>query len=259
MGDRDGSRVPSWDGSARSWRRYVREVVWFVQSTKVSQRRHVATKLIACLTSSARLLAMSWPQSEFDHDRNVISYLQKLARSPLVRRNLPNAAAIMSQYFSFKRHPGEGISAFLVREVLNYEEFSEALLRLKEEKSGVDPSSYTFGLEEIIRRGESEEWWANNWRRSYPAAEETQDAAPAEDGPASAAGSPVRSGSRPRDDGYVPVSQRSDQGDPVRDGSEHMLSSHDSFIMDVLRGWRLLVAASSTQDEWRDVLSSTGN
>eukprot|EP00438_Fugacium_kawagutii_P003117 Skav222832 [mRNA] locus=scaffold1338:43482:51341:- [translate_table: standard] len=265
MGDRDGSRVPSWDGSARSWRRYVREVVWFVQSTKVSQRRHVATKLIACLTSSARLLAMSWPQSEFDHDRGVISYLQKLARSPLVRRSLPNAAAIMSQYFSFKRHPGEAISAFLVREVLNYEEFSEALLRLKEEKNGVDPSSYTFGLEEILRRGEAEEWWSSGWGRSYP--EEAGDSGEAEEGaapagPTSPAGSPDRGSSSPRDDGYMPVSQRSDQGDGGYDAAAHgaePLSSHDSFIMDVLRGWRLLVAASLSQEEWRDVLSSTGN
>ena len=33
----------------------------------------------------------------------------------------------------------------------------------------------------------------------------------------------------------------------------------DSFILEVLRGWRLLMAASLSADEWRDVLSSTGN
>ena len=33
----------------------------------------------------------------------------------------------------------------------------------------------------------------------------------------------------------------------------------DSFILDVLRGWRLLNAASLSQDEWRDVLSTTNN
>ena len=33
----------------------------------------------------------------------------------------------------------------------------------------------------------------------------------------------------------------------------------DSFILDVLRGWRLLVAASLSPDEWRDVLATTGN
>ena len=33
----------------------------------------------------------------------------------------------------------------------------------------------------------------------------------------------------------------------------------DDFILDVLRGWRLLQAASLTLEECRDVLSSTGN
>ncbi|CAK9007573.1 unnamed protein product [Durusdinium trenchii] len=37
------------------------------------------------------------------------------------------------------------------------------------------------------------------------------------------------------------------------------LGPMDSFILDVLRGWRLLVAASLTNDEWRDILASTGN
>ena len=30
-------------------------------------------------------------------------------------------------------------------------------------------------------------------------------------------------------------------------------------MLDVLRGWRLLVAASLSADEWRDILASTGN
>ena len=32
-----------------------------------------------------------------------------------------------------------------------------------------------------------------------------------------------------------------------------------TFILDVLRGWRLLLAASLSADEWRDILASTGN
>ena len=64
--------------------------------------------------------------------------LRKLAQSPLVRRSLPNAAAIITQYFQFKRMPGEPIIAnFLVRETLGFEEFQEALLRLREELHGL--------------------------------------------------------------------------------------------------------------------------
>ena len=33
----------------------------------------------------------------------------------------------------------------------------------------------------------------------------------------------------------------------------------DTFILDVLRGWRLLVAASLSSEEWRDVLATTTN
>ena len=38
--------------------------------------------------------------------------LQRLASSPLVRRSLPNAAAIMSEYFNFRRRPQEHIGTF---------------------------------------------------------------------------------------------------------------------------------------------------
>ena len=41
--------------------------------------------------------------------------------------------------------------------MLTYEEFQQTLLRLKEERSGVDPSTQD-GLEEIFRRGEEAEW-----------------------------------------------------------------------------------------------------
>ena len=66
-----------------------------------------------------------------------------------------------------------------------------------------------------------------------------------------------------RGDGYVPVPTQAvasvDRPEVASPKSDYGLSVHDSFILDVLRGWRLLVAASLTQEEWRDVLSSTGN
>ena len=109
-------------------------------------RRYLATRLISKLTGTARLLAMSWSQSEFDTEDGVAKYLRKLAMSPLVRRSMSNAAAIMNQYFAFKRYFNEKVSDFLVRETLGFEEFQEALIRLKQERSGVDPSKRTFGL-----------------------------------------------------------------------------------------------------------------
>ena len=134
--DRDKFSVPTWDGAARGWRRYIREVAWYVQSTAPYKRRHCAAILISKLTGPARLLAMSWPMTVFDQEDGTRLFLQKLARSPLVRKSLPNAAAICQQYFSFRRSAGESIGNFLVRETLVHEEFVEAILRLYEEKAG---------------------------------------------------------------------------------------------------------------------------
>ena len=66
--------------------------------------------------------------------------LQCFAASPLVRRLRPNAASTMSEYFSFRRKVNEPIAQFLLREALGFEEFQEALIQLKEERDGRDPS-----------------------------------------------------------------------------------------------------------------------
>ena len=91
--------IPSWDGSAKTWRKYTREVAWWVQSVPTHKRRYCATKLVSKLSGSARLLAMSWPLAMFDHPDGTRDLIKQLASSPLVRQTLPNAAAICSQYF----------------------------------------------------------------------------------------------------------------------------------------------------------------
>ena len=230
-----------------------------MQATKVGQRRHLATRLIARLSGSARLLAMSWPQSELDNDRGVLIFLRKLAASPLVRRSLPNAAATMSQYFGFRKRQNETISEFLVRETLSYEEFQEALIRLREERSGTDPSLQDFGLEAIFRRQEEEDAQWNrwrNWRDSHDAGAE-----PAAE--ASADADATETGERPdaATDGCqrVPLVSEPDLSPQSNVAPEHGMNSADSFVLDVLRGWRLLQAATLSRDEFRDVLSATNN
>ena len=138
---RDSTTVPSWDESARSWRRYTREVSWFVQfvqATSINKQRYCASKLISRLAGPARLLAMGWSGTRL--------LLQRLASSPLVRKMLPNAAAICQQYFSFNRSPQESIGNFLVRETLVHQEFVEAIIRLHEEKLGVSQHQRDYGL-----------------------------------------------------------------------------------------------------------------
>ena len=128
--------VPTWDGDPRGWRRYRREVAWFSMATKKEARKFIAPKLVTRLTGPARLLAMGWNQQDLEGKGGLQIYMAKLSESPLVRRKLPNTAAVMQQYFSFKRHGHEAIANFLVREALHFEEFVEALHLLKDEKDG---------------------------------------------------------------------------------------------------------------------------
>ena len=122
---------------------------WFLSGTKSNQRRYAAAKLISKLTGPARLLSMSWHRSDFDGEEGVTVMLQRLAASPLVRHSLPNAAAIMNEYFNFRRKLGESISQFLVRETLSFEEFQEALLELKDDRDGISPSQRAFDLPDV--------------------------------------------------------------------------------------------------------------
>ena len=294
--------VPTWDGAPKGWRRYCKEVAWYVRGNKQSMRKYLATRLISKLTGTARLLAMSWSQAEFDTEDGVTKYLRKLAQSPLVRRSMPNAAAIMSQYFSFKRYNNEKVADFLVRETLGFEEFQEALIRLKQERSGVDPSKRTFGLpapEERDRDDDLQDWWSpsqwdrwrqrggsrvedasdtSSWRRSrgYRRVSQEEDAPDADgDGlaeePAPSEGEhqgdPQESQAASPQAGHRDSAEAASQGgrresatpgpSPVAVGEEDELNVMDSFIINVLRGWRLLVAASLSPEEWRDILSAT--
>jgi hypothetical protein len=138
MAANDGKQpsIPTWDGQPTGWRRYVKEVNWMVRGTKPSERTLLASRLLPKLTGPARLLAMSWPPQLFDNSNGVQVLLDMLGSSPLVRKPLGNASATLDRYFSFSRTASETIGAFLVRESLAYEEFVEALRRLKEDGTG---------------------------------------------------------------------------------------------------------------------------
>ena len=262
MSERDSSgRVPTWDGQARGWRRYTKEVAWFVASTPVHKRRYVASRLISQLQGTARLLAMSWNRSEFDCNGGTLLLLRKLASSPLVRRTLPNTAAILQQYLSFKRRPGESMANFLVRETLGYEEFAEALQRLWEERNGIDQSEVNFGLP--LEEDSWDAWWYGDGHDGESnmdsnAGEGERDAEHVQPGDgdlqgdaSSATRGDVRAsaGSSPSHGhgGAPPLGPPSVHAVSVQAPSValHELSPTDSFIMGVLRGWRLLRLAST--------------
>ena len=275
MTERDSAgRIPTWDGQAKGWRRYTKEVAWYVSSTPVNKRRYVASKLISQLQGTARLLAMSWNRSEFDSNGGTLVLLRKLAASPLVRQTLPNTAAILQQYLSFKRRPGESMANFLVRETLGYEEFAEALQRLWEERNGVDPSEMNFGLPPE-EEDAWETWWYDDSYDNTAAPTTADDTAD----PPVHMGQPPAEGERSEDQQPSGVQEevRASMGSSPSHGrggppSVHSaaiqapstagvseLSPTDSFIMGVLRGWRLLQAACLNAEETRDILSTTQN
>ena len=83
--------------------------------------------------------------SYVDHPRGTRDLIKQLASSPLVRKTLPHAAAICSQYFS-SHHQNESMGLFLNREALGFAEFTEALERLYDEKKGVAQVDRDFGI-----------------------------------------------------------------------------------------------------------------
>ena len=208
----------------------------------------------------------------FDSERGVHLLLQRLAASPLVRKTLPNAAAICTQYFAFKRNPHESMSNFLVRETLVHEEFSEAIIRLHEEKVGVSQETRDYGLPPTTGREAEWSWWEDDegWRdEDYDAGEEGPagegdqpqgDGRPEPEG-ATPGGQPAATGSSPsrRDGGGSQVGSIAPEEEPKPAKAIDELSIADSFIMEVLRGWRLLQAAGLNAEEKRDILSTTRN
>jgi len=220
---------------------------------------------------------MSWSQREFDGEQGVTLLLRRLASSPLVRRSLPNAAAIMNEYFGFRKRPNETIGQFLVRETLGFEEFQEALLQLKDERDGIDPAERIFDLPELTGSLDDDDNWRHwqrrddwrGWQRwsdrgSEPdgeAAEHRPDAAEYEQVPQSETKSDPGRRSAPADPDPSPArsAHHTTSISPKKSVKPDPLSPMDTFILDVLRGWRLLVAASLSSDEWRDVLATTNN
>ena len=196
---------------------------------------------------------MSWRNADFDHVGGTKLYLQRLASSPLVRQSLPNAAAICQQYFAFRRQHGEAMHAFLVREALGYSEFIEALERLKDDKMGIEQHEKDFDLPEEYVTDEAElgedqpdpDDDDDRGDRARPSPSPTpRPAAGDTDG---SVGSPLRPPPRSTPSRHSAAVGPDDPG----------FSLADSFVLGVLRGFRLLQAAGLNADEKRDIVSAT--
>ena len=259
-------KIPTWDGQPKQWRRYVKQLCWYVQGTKPQDRPYLATLFCAELTGSARLLAMSWRDRVSEGKDGVLVFIRMMAKSPLERRSMRNANATFNQYFSFTRFQGETIASFLIREILAYEEFLEAIMTLKEQKDGVSADTKTFGLPIQVYPDDSasDNRW-NQWcyRHQCQQWEDQQAEADLDES----------------DEAYqerVRVHEESGTGQNlcsacgcIRDRQAQASSSDavradswyalDSFILETLRGWKLVTSACLHPDEHRHVLCSTQN
>eukprot|EP00439_Symbiodinium_sp_Y106_P064474 s3708_g10.t1 len=220
---------------------------------------------------------MSWSTLVLDSKDGVRVLLTRLAGSPLVRKSLPNAAAICQQYFSFRRNTAESIGNFLVRETLVHEEFVEAIIRLHEQKEGVSQDQRDFGLPPASDDWDDDSWNGSwgwwNYDDEYPYEEGDDEGLPPVDSPGArgdggpgptSEGTPVAAspGSSPShghstSGGRALTSTVGTQTNSATVVNE--MSVTDSFIMGVLRGWRLLQAAGLSAEEKRDILGATKN
>ena len=157
--------IPSWDGSARTWRKYHREVSWYVRPPPTHKRQYCAHRLVGRLTSPARLLAMSWTSVSFDHacwrNSRFLAQVGILSTGVAIAaqrsRDLPAVLQFQEQW-------RENTQSFLVREALCYAEFSEAIIRLYEEKNGIQqPWALDFDLPPDGDEWEQEESGRPHW------------------------------------------------------------------------------------------------
>jgi hypothetical protein len=191
---------------------------------------------------------MSWNQVDFKGKHGVKTLLNRLAESPLVRKNLPNTSAVLNQYFNYKRFPNETIANYLIRESLYFEEFNESLLALKEEQEGGLAQNLFDFSDSSSESGDEDDDESTKKSKGYQKVR-TSEPSPMGKMPA---GSTEGKPSPP--EGAPSVGHGSRASRPPLAPS---LSSTDSFILKQLRGWRLLSGACLTAEEWRAVLSST--
>ena len=159
------------------------------------------------------------------------------------------------------------MNSFLVREALGYSEFVEALVRLHEDKVGIKQHEKDFDLPDDDYES-YDDWWDDWYQQDWYESAPTTDGLPTETAPReTTAAEPTQvegSGGTPVNRRGVSTPSRRSVGVPSTDippGFEpfnvNEMTLGDSFVLGVLRGFRLLQAAGLTADEKRDIISTT--
>ena len=103
--------MPAWDGNPRTFNKYKTMVEWCVSGTRLADRRYIVGRLLPKLTGPAGILVSKWRAKDFENDNGAGTFLDRLGRTPLVRRALPDANAAMDRFLGdLARRPGETVS-----------------------------------------------------------------------------------------------------------------------------------------------------
>ena len=179
---------------------------------------------------------MSWPLACFDSHHGTRDLLRRLAGSPLVRQSLPNTAAICAQYFAFRRLPQEHEFVPHPRDLGVCRVFRDT----PQAEDQVDPDEPDAQPDET-------------------AADTSGDQGTGDSRDAGPGASPTRTATASRENRpFTPAPTPIEPAEPFLDPALDEMGLADSFIMGVLRGWRLLQAASLNNDEKRDHTQSHG-
>ena len=152
---------------------------------------------------------------------------------------------------SVSRETVEKVCSFLVREALCYAEFSEAIIRLYEEKNGIQQHDLDFDFPPDDEEWEQEEPWT-----SWGYEDEETQTSPVGSTHAAAADSGSPHGNYARATTSSSPSRHSAGVQWDLPGVTE-LSLADSFVLGVLRGFRLLQASGLSPDDMRDIISTT--
>ena len=287
------NRVPLWDGKPENFQHYVQEIRWYLAATKATDRAYAAARLVRRMLDSEytalRTLMYKLNPEDFGDEAGIQRLVQFLENSPMNRQPIPDAGAKLSQYYrKLNRRSNETIPQFLVREDCAYDSMWRSLKRLLREKA-IDFSGYEITEAELKvfcgMKPEESFFYGNG----EPEFEDPMDDVPSQrsqrsgqsfrtervgeenpfgdpdrpSGSDHSEGSQQRHGSGPqsrssgRDSQHGPpksIPKKSDLIDRLMQKGLIPLAA-----LDVIRGWMLLEATSSSETDKQLVKAATQN
>ena len=265
-GDQRWSFIPLWDGKPETFSHFIHEVKWSISSTKKDERGLMCAKIIrkalqAGPPTLVQLMYKLEPEN-FRTEEDIQKLIRYLEQSPLNRQALPDAGNKIGGYYRrLRRHQGESIPAFLVREDKVHSEMLQALQRLLRDKE-MAFTDYEVTMEELrvfcgFKPGQSMFYGDDGLDEETSSRAQSETAQAQEDG-------------NPFDESPRTASRRSSKS-AKQEGPTEQLRGRDLLqrlmekgliplsALDLVRGWMLLEMATNSEEERRLIRAATQN